>query len=146
MSEKQTRVYFLCIQNRCRSQIAEAFARHYAGDRIIAESAGLDASEIHPWTVEVMKEAGIDISTNVSKKINMKTFVASNAIVKLCEQVTERCPIVPFGIMNVEWNIKDPLSDGGTIEDVRRARDEIEEKVIDLLKGFNVPVELKGAN
>jgi arsenate reductase len=45
-----------------------------------------------------------------AKKINMEFFLASNAIVKLCEQNVERCPIVPFRIMNVEWNIPDPLA------------------------------------
>jgi arsenate reductase len=62
----------------------------------------------------------------------MKFFISSNAIVKLCEQIVERCPIVPFGIMNVEWNITDPLAlEGFSIEDVRKARDEIREKVLD---------------
>ncbi|WP_177238121.1 hypothetical protein [Paenibacillus sp. 1_12] len=42
----------------------------------------------------------------------MKYFMSANAIVKLCEQIVERCPIVPFGIMNVEWNITDPLAIG----------------------------------
>jgi arsenate reductase len=119
--------------------MAEAFAKHYAGEYIIAESAGLEASEIHPLTIEVMKEVGIDISQNVSKKLNMKSFIEANIIVKLCEQVAEKCPIVPFHITNVEWSIKDPLAieDSG-IENVRKARDEIQEKVIDLLKGMNI--------
>ncbi|MCH1638909.1 arsenate reductase ArsC [Paenibacillus timonensis] len=137
--KKPVRLYFLCFQNRCRSQIAEAFAKHYGGDQVISQSAGLEASEIHPYTVEVMKEVGIDISTNVSKQIDMKTFMSSNAIVKLCEQLNEKCPIVPFGIMNVQWDIPDPLHGGG-LEDVRRARDEIKQKVIELLRGLNISV------
>jgi len=56
----------------------------------------------------------------------------------LCGQ---NCPIVPFKIMNVEWNIPDPLAvDGGSLEDVKRARDELREKVIGLLKGMDIPV------
>lgn len=62
-------------------------------------------------------------------------------IVKLCEQIVERCPIVPFKVMNVEWSIPDPLAaDGGTLGDVKRVRDEIREKVIGLLKGMDIPV------
>jgi arsenate reductase len=138
---KKKHVYFICYQNRCRSQMAEAFAKYYAGEHVVAESAGLEASEIHPLTIEVMKEVGIDISQNASKKLNMKTFMAANAIVKLCEQVAEKCPVVPFNIINMEWNIKDPLAiEGHTIEDVRVARDEIREKVLDLLKGMDIPV------
>ncbi|WP_082615081.1 arsenate reductase ArsC [Paenibacillus sp. Soil787] len=141
MSKKPVRIYFLCIQNRCRSQIAEAFAKHYGKDNVIAESAGLEASDIHPLTIAVMKEIGIDISNHASKKIDMKTFLASNVIVKLCESLVERCPVVPFGITNVQWNILDPLEHSeGNIEALRKTRDEIENKVIDLLKGMNVPV------
>lgn len=140
MEKKPLRLYFLCIQNRCRSQIAEAFAKYYGGDRVISQSAGLEASEIHPYTVEVMKEVGIDISSNVSKRIDMKTFLSSNAVVKLCEQLNEKCPVVPFGIMNVQWDIPDPLTHGGKLEDVRKTRDAIKQKVIDLLKGLNIPV------
>ena len=66
-SKKPVRIYFLCIQNRCRSQIAEAFAKHYGKDNVIAESAGLEASDIHPLTVVVMKEIGIDISIIVPR-------------------------------------------------------------------------------
>ncbi|MDF2923933.1 MAG: hypothetical protein K0R57_2847 [Paenibacillaceae bacterium] len=140
MEKKPVRLYFLCIQNRCRSQIAEAYAAYFGGEHVIAESAGIEASEIHPFTVEVMEEFGIDISNKVSKRINMKTFISSNAIIKLCEQSSEKCPIVPFGIMNVQWSILDPLTHGGTIEDVRRARDEIKRNVLDLLKGLKVPI------
>lgn len=140
MSPKPVRLYFLCIQNRCRSQIAEAFAKYYGGDHVIVESAGLEASEIHPYTIEVMKEVGIDISVNSSKPIDMKFFISSHAVVKLCEQVHERCPVVPFGIRNVQWNIPDPLTYGVQLEDVRKTREEIREKVLELLRGYNIPV------
>jgi len=138
--EQPIRLYFLCIQNRCRSQIAEAFARHYGGEHVIAESAGLETGDIHPYTIEVMKEVGIDISSKNSKKIDMKTFMQSKVIIKLCEQVNEKCPIVPFAIKNVQWDIADPLTHMGRVEDVRVARDEIELKVIELLRGVGVPV------
>ncbi|MFC3772867.1 arsenate reductase ArsC [Paenibacillus sp. GCM10012303] len=142
MNSKATRIYFLCGQNRCRSQIAEAFAKYYGGEHVVVESAGLEPpNTLHPFTIEVMQEVGIDLSQNVSKKIDMKFFISANAIVKLCEQVVERCPIVPFHIRNEEWNITDPLAiEGCTLQDVRAARDEIREKVIGLLKGMNIPV------
>jgi arsenate reductase len=121
--------------------MAEAFASFYGGEHVVAESAGLESSEIHPFTIEAMKEVGIDISNHISKKLNMKSFMASNAIVKLCEQVTEKCPVVPFGIMSVDWNVQDPLAiEGCGIDDVRKTRDEIRQKVLDLLKGMNIPI------
>ncbi|CAN7202726.1 arsenate reductase ArsC [Paenibacillus sp. LjRoot153] len=139
MLKKPVRIYFLCIQNRCRSQIAEAFAKHYGGEHVVVESAGLEPHDIHPFTVEVMKEVGIELSGITSKKIDMKYFISSNVIVKLCQQVAERCPIVPFGITSIDWNIEDPLITGD-IQTVRYARDEIQKKVIELLKGLNVPL------
>lgn len=142
MMEQPIRLYFLCIQNRCRSQIAEAFAKHYGGEHIIVESAGLETGAIHPYTIEVMKEVGIDISSKNSKQINMKTFMQSKVIIKLCEQVNEKCPIVPFAIKNVQWDIVDPLTHMGRLEDVRAARNEIELKVIELLRGVGVPVSM----
>ncbi|WP_410512299.1 arsenate reductase ArsC [Paenibacillus sp. BR2-3] len=139
MSTKPVRLYFLCIQNRCRSQIAEAYARYYGGEQVIAESAGLETGDIHPYTIEVMKEVGIDISTRISKSIDMQTFMQSNVIVKLCEQLNEKCPVVPFAIKNVQWDIADPLTHEGRLEDVRSARDEIRLKIIELLRELNIP-------
>ncbi|OFW82083.1 MAG: hypothetical protein A2201_08980 [Alicyclobacillus sp. RIFOXYA1_FULL_53_8] len=122
--------------------MAEAFARKYGGDGVFASSAGVDgAKDIHPMTIEVMKEVGIDISQNQSKTINMKTFVGSDVIVKLCEEANERCPIVPFGIQNEQWNIQDPMpseGSGSDIEQFRRARDEIEKLVQGLLHRLGI--------
>jgi arsenate reductase len=134
--EKPVRMYFLCVHNRCRSQIAEAFAKHYAGEKVIADSAGMEESTIHPLTIQVMKEVGIDISDQQSKRIDMKAFISSQIVIKLCEQVNEKCPIVPFGIMNVQWDIPDPTPNQGegSIEDFRVVRDLIQEKVLHLLK------------
>lgn len=84
-----------------------------------------------------MQEIGIDLSGKESKKINMKIFMASSIIVKLCEDIQERCLIVPYGIRNEQWNIQDPLGgDDISLEQIRKARDEIKEKVISLLKRY----------
>ncbi|SHK60221.1 arsenate reductase ArsC [Alicyclobacillus tolerans] len=136
--KKPVRIYYLCIHNRCRSQIAEAFTRFYGGNSVIVESAGVeDAKDIHPLTIEVMEEIGIDISKNVAKTVDMKTFVASDVIVKLCQQVKEKCPIIPFGIRREHWDIEDPIMGANDqdvdIEAFRRVRDEIHEKVKMLL-------------
>ncbi|WP_372633132.1 arsenate reductase ArsC [Cohnella sp.] len=139
--DRTLRLYFLCGQNRCRSQMAEALAKHYGYPGIIVDSAGLDPSPLHPLTVEVMKEIGVDISEQTSKRIDMKVFLAATVIIKLCEDIQEKCPIVPFGIRNEQWNIRDPLAQvSPSIQDVRRARDEIKEKVIHLLQQYQAYV------
>ncbi len=137
MVKKQVRIYFLCMQNRCRSQIAEAFARRYGGEHVIVESAGLEASSVHPMTISAMEEVGIDLSGHTSKRLDMKTFMNADVVVKLCEQLNERCPVVPFGIQNFEWNLPDPLATEN-IEQVRIVRDQIEEKVKGLLHSLDV--------
>ncbi|WP_414694743.1 metalloregulator ArsR/SmtB family transcription factor [Paenibacillus sp.] len=134
---KPVRIYFLCMQNRCRSQIAEAYARRYGGANVSVESAGLETDDIHPLTYEVMREEGFDLATHRSKPIDMKTFLHANAVVKLCEQAKERCPAVPFGIQNYQWDIPDPLP-SGDIAEVRKARDAIKAKVLELLRTLNV--------
>jgi len=68
--EKQ-RVLFLCTGNSCRSQMAEAFLRRYAGQYFEAYSAGLEPKPIHPYTIQVMDEIGFDISGQTSKGINV---------------------------------------------------------------------------
>lgn len=141
MSEP-VKIYFLCIFNRARSQMAEAFAKQYGGDRVVVESAGVDgARDVHPMTIEVMQEVGIDISQHESKTINMKKFVGSDIVVKLCEEANERCPIVPFGIRHEQWSIEDPIPKDGSdsdLETFRRVRDDIELRVKTLLQSVEV--------
>jgi arsenate reductase len=121
--------------------MAEGFARHFGGSKVIAESAGVEKSEIHPLTVQVMKEIGIDISQQTSKTIDMQKFMKANTVVKMCEQIKERCPVVPFGIQNIQMDIPDPSpKDGslGNIEDFRQTRDLIKDKVLELLRSKNL--------
>ncbi|MBC7320256.1 arsenate reductase ArsC, partial [bacterium] len=66
MKEK---VLFICTHNSCRSQMAEGFLRHLYGDVYEAYSAGLEATEVNPYAIKVMKELGIDISNHRSKRI-----------------------------------------------------------------------------
>ncbi|MFC5648854.1 arsenate reductase ArsC [Paenibacillus solisilvae] len=139
MENKTFNIYFLCGQNRCRSQIAEALAKHYATENVRIDSAGLEPSSLHPFTIQAMQEIGIDITDRFSKKIDMKIFMSSSVIIKLCDDIEERCPIVPFGIRNEQWSIHDPLAkEDATMDDVRSARDEIKQKVISLLQKFGV--------
>ncbi len=66
------KVLFLCTHNSCRSQMAEGFLRHIAGDRFEAASAGAQATHLNAFAVRVMKEAGIDISSQRSKDVSSR--------------------------------------------------------------------------
>jgi arsenate reductase len=63
-------VYFLCTGNSCRSQIADGFLNAIGGDKYEVKSAGLEAHGLNPRAIQIMKEAGVDISGNSSDVIN----------------------------------------------------------------------------
>ena len=125
----KAKVLFLCVENSCRSQIAEAFAKKYGSDIVEAYSAGSKPSgKINPMAVEVMKEAGVDISNNVSKGFKDLPFKQVDYIVGM--GCGDACPIVPAAEF-IEWSIPDPKNQ--PIEFFRKVRDEIEKNVKELI-------------
>ena len=120
-------VLFVCTQNAGRSQMAQAlFERHGPRD-VRAESAGAEpADRVHPVVVEAMREVGVDLEERRPKKLTLEMQLHADwAITLACGA---KCPYVPSVVEN--WDIADPA--GRPIEEVRRIRDEIEERVIDL--------------
>ena len=92
--KRKQKVLFLCTQNSARSQMAEGFLRHLAGDRFETYSAGIDPTpEIHPCAVEAMSEIGIDISEQYPK--GLRTYLGKmclNYLIIVCARAEERCP------------------------------------------------------
>lgn len=92
----KTRVLFLCTQNSERSQMAEAFLREHGGDRFEAYSAGCAASdEIHPYTVQVMEEVGIDMKDQYPK--GMREYMGKmhfGYLITVCAWAEKECPTV----------------------------------------------------
>ena len=139
MSPQPLQLYFLCEQNSCRSQMAEAWANYYGGDRVVARSAGLLPAAVHPLAIEAMQEVGIDISQAAAKPIDRPFFVSSSVVVNVCRLDKEQCPPVPFGIASKQWNVNDPcVLDRYDVEAFRRTRDEIRNLVLGLLQEFGV--------
>ena len=131
----QTRVLFLCTGNSARSQMAEAFLRKYAGDRFEAHSAGLEPKPLHPLTVKVMEEAGLDISGHKSK--GFETYLGKllfQYLITVCDDAEKNCPTTWPGVSHrLHWNFEDPAAFIGTdaekLAKFRQVRDRIEEKV-----------------
>ena len=119
------RILFVCIENSCRSQMAEGFARKFAQGKIGVQSAGSKPSgKVDETAIKVMKETGIDISHQRSKgfgELGMENF--DYVITMGCGDV---CPFVPAR-HRIEWDIADPK--GKPIEAFRETRDAIGEKV-----------------
>jgi arsenate reductase (thioredoxin) len=124
------KVLFICAENRCRSQIAEGFARQFELD---AYSAGVKAGNgVNPDAVTVMTEVGIDITGQYSKAIDHESLSDYDAIISMCSVKTaDFCPSKFIGTQ-ANWNIDDPK--GQPIEIFRRVRDEIKAKVEELVK------------
>ena len=83
------RVLFLCTANSCRSQMAEGFLRHLAGDRFEAASAGAQATQVNPDAIRVMKEVGIDISGHRSKDSSEFLGQRFSYVVRVCDRAKE---------------------------------------------------------
>lgn len=122
---------FVCVHNAGRSQMAAAFAKKRG---LTAESAGTMASaEINPVVVKAMKEKGIDISKNSPKMLTTDMINRASLVVTMGCSVEEVCPRPMLAKMQkklVDWGLDDPK--GKPIEDVRKIRDQIEERVAEL--------------
>ncbi len=122
-------VLFLCVANSARSQMAQGLARHYFGDKIKAFSAGSQPSgHVNPLAVQVMADAGIDISTHTSKSIDVFDLSTIDLVVTLCAE--EVCPIVPGKVKRLHWPITDPAG-ANTMAAFATARDLILQKLRD---------------
>jgi arsenate reductase (thioredoxin) len=132
------KVIFLCTGNSCRSQMAEGFARELGKGLITAYSAGLSPQGVNPKAVAVMKEIGIDISQQQSKAIDPELLDKMDTVITLCDNAAESCPWTPPAIKRIHWSLKDPAHATGSEKEVmnefRRVRDEIKEKIVNFLK------------
>ena len=135
MSEK-LKILFLCTGNSCRSQMAEGWARHLKGDIIEPCSAGIETHGLNPDAVRVMAEAGVDISGHRSEHVDSFRGVDLDAVVTVCDQARESCPLFPGDCRVVHAGFDDPprlaeevAARGGSREEqldcYRRVRDEI---------------------
>jgi arsenate reductase len=119
-------VLFACVHNAGRSQMAAAFFNAFVDKkRARGVSAGTKpAAAVHPVVVEVMREAGIDLSGAHPQRLTPE--LAREAQVLVTMGCGEECPFVP-GVKVVDWQIPDPKDQ--PVERVRKIRDEIREQV-----------------
>ena len=130
-------ILFLCTGNSCRSQIAEGWARHFAGNDIEVQSAGIEAHGTNPRAIEIMQEAGIDISGQESTIVNDAMLQQADIVVTVCGHADEQCPALPPGVTRLHWPLSDPAKATGSDEQVmsefRATRDEIRHRVQELV-------------
>lgn len=138
MPEK-LKILFLCTGNSCRSQMAEGWTRHLKGDRIEVYSAGIETHGLNPNAVQVMAEAGVDISKHQSQHVREFKDVDFDYVITVCGHAHENCPVFHGKGKVVHVGFDDPPKLAAQAEDeeeklncYRRVRDQIRAFVEDL--------------
>lgn len=125
------KVMFVCKKNSCRSQMAEGWAKNLGVGKILVNSSGLEASQVNPIAIEVMSEIGIDITNQISQSLDSFQAEDYDAVISLCGcEVSLPDPWLRQAFF-ADWQLDDP--DGQPKETFRRIRDEIKDRVVQLI-------------
>jgi arsenate reductase len=132
MSAKK-RVLILCTGNSARSQMAEGLLRRDGGDAFEVVSAGVEPGHVRPQAVEVMREAGIDISGHRSKSVDEFLGREFDYVITVCDNANQNCPVFPGRTQRIHWSFDDPAAAEGDeaakLAVFRRVRDEIRHRL-----------------
>ena len=124
-------ILVLCTGNSCRSQIAEGYLRHFAGEKAEIYSAGIETHGVNPRAISIMKEDGIDISKHTSNNIDEYIDIDFDFVITVCDNAKEACPFFPTQTKTIHHSFEDPSKSSGTakelIAEFRKVRDEIKE-------------------
>jgi len=133
MTDQRPAVLFLCVHNAGRSQMAAGWLRHLAGGRIEVFSGGSEpADNVNPAAVAAMAEEGIDIAGEQPQRWTDEHARAADVVITMgCGDV---CPVYP-GKRYEDWELTDPA--GQSIEFVRTVRDEIRQRVEQLIESLD---------
>lgn len=122
-------IYFLCTGNSCRSQMAEAWAKHYLSADWDVYSAGIEAHGLNPLAVKAMNEINMDITKQTSDVIEQELLNHADLVVTLCSDAADKCPMTPSHVKREHWGFDDPAKAEGTEAEkwafFQRVRDEI---------------------
>jgi arsenate reductase (thioredoxin) len=127
--KEQPEVLFVCVHNAGRSQMAAGLVKLRSQGRIHVRSAGsAPAEEINPAAVQAMAELGVDLSEEFPKPLTNDAVGAADVVITM--GCGDACPIYP-GKRYEDWELEDP--DGKDLDTVRRIRDEIDQRVQQLI-------------
>lgn len=128
----------LCTGNSCRSQIAEGYLRHFAGDKAEIFSAGIETHGVNPRAVQVMAEDHLDISKHTSNNVEEYRDISFDYVISVCDNAKESCPVFPATVERFHQNFPDPAKAYGTEQEImdefRRVRDMIKVYSADFVK------------
>lgn len=112
------KVLVLCTGNSCRSQIAEGYLRHFAGNKAIVYSAGIETHGLNPRAIATMKVDGIDISAHTSNNIDEYRNINFDFVITVCDNAKENCPYFPTKAVKFHYNFPDPAKATGTEDEI----------------------------
>jgi arsenate reductase (thioredoxin) len=134
------KVLVLCTGNSCRSQIAEGYLKHFAGDKAEIYSAGVETHGVNPRAIATMAEDGIDISTHTSNNINEYKGIDFDYVITVCDNAKERCPFFPSSATKLHENFPDPAKATGSEDQImsefRSVRQIIKEYTKDFVEQY----------
>ena len=123
----------LCTGNACRSQITEGYFRALRGDEFLVRSAGIEAHGLNSTAVAVMEEVGVDISDHQSEMVTDAMIEWADAVITVCGNAQEACPVLPAGVKETHWPIPDPAAiegdDAVVLAGFRSVREDIRARV-----------------
>ncbi|MGC8916828.1 MAG: arsenate reductase ArsC [Thermoanaerobaculum sp.] len=136
---EKLRVLVLCTGNSCRSQMAEGWLRYLLGDRVEVASAGTHpAVAVHPLAVQVMAEAGVDISHHRPKHVDKLSGMPWDLVITVCDSAKEESPYFPNAHEQIHVGFPDPVAATGTQEErlavYREVRDAIRDRLVPEVK------------
>jgi len=135
---KRTSVLILCTGNSARSQMAEGLLRHLAEGRFEVASAGVAPSHVRPEAIEVMRELGLDISSQRSKSVDEFLGQEFDYVITVCDNANEQCPVFPGKTKRIHWSFADPAAEQGgystRLAVFRRVRDEISKRLQEFIR------------
>lgn len=136
------KILVLCTGNSCRSQLAEGYLRHFAGERAEVFSAGIETHGVNPRAVATMKEDGIDISHHTSNHVSEYSNIRFDFVITVCDNANESCPVFPSTAQKFHHNFRDPAKAAGSEEEImnqfREVRNEIKTYCYSFLEKNNI--------
>lgn len=126
------KILVLCTGNSCRSQLAEGYLRHFAGDRADVYSAGVETHGVNPRAIATMQRDGLDISAHTSNHVDKYQNIDFDYIITVCDHAKERCPYFPGTAQRFHYNFPDPAKATGTEAEIDAEFD----RVRDLIKAY----------
>ena len=111
-------ILVLCTGNSCRSQIAEGYLRHFAGNKAKIYSAGIETHGVNPKAIQVMAQDGIDISKHTSNNVDEYLDIPFDYVITVCDNAQENCPYFPTKAQRFHHNFPDPAKATGSADEI----------------------------